>query len=154
PTRSEHSPATSVHIGGRILLEDVPRRDQDVFGRRLRGYALTAEHAQGEREHLIAIEIEVIGNRSKDDAAPVCRIDLLFFSGTPVDATVEPLTDNDAIADAHGTLNRRLRGEGGRVVEGCDQDLAPGLRRQEFAEQSFETNRIATGVESREGNIG
>ena len=94
----------------------------------------TPQHPQGDRQDLVAVAVEIIGDRPQNDTAAIGGIDLLLLASTAMDAAVGALANNDTIADAPGRLNHRFGGEGGGVVERSYEYLASSLGREKFRE--------------------
>src|ERR1051326_6117608 len=58
--------APSVHVEWGIFAEHVRGRNEDVLRHRARRQRLAAKQSQGERQHVVALTVHVIGDRSEE----------------------------------------------------------------------------------------
>ena len=61
----------SVHVKRRIFPEHVGGSDQDIVRHRARRHGLAGEQPEGERQHVMAVAVHVVGNRTEHYAAAV-----------------------------------------------------------------------------------
>src|SRR5260221_8750204 len=104
---------TSVHVEWRIFAEYIGGGDQGMFRHGARRQLLAGKQAQGERQHIVAVAVHVIGHRAEHHATSVVGVDLLLLAGATVDVAVEPLANDDAIALSPIHLDSVLRIDGG-----------------------------------------
>src|SRR5207253_8265325 len=134
----------------RIFPEYVGGRNQYMVRHRARRQLLAGKQTQGERQHIVAVAVHVVGDRAEHDTAPVVGVDLLLLAGTAVDVPVEPLADDDAVALPPIHFNGILGIHGGQVIEGRDQHSLTALRLQKFRQQRVSAHRLSPSVQRRE----
>src|SRR6185437_17089447 len=110
-------PPVSVHVVWRIFAEHVRGGDEHMPRDGARRQRVTGEQAHGERQHIIAVAIHVVGDRTEHHAAPVVGVELLLLAGGAVDVAVEPLAYNDAVALPPVRLDGSLPVYGGQIIE-------------------------------------